>query len=495
MDGGVDMEQLEQVLKDNAHNCLKVGTFSAASNITGVLSDTTAISIMLHKHNALAFFDFAAAGPYIPLEMNPHVPGPEGSLAYKDAIFLSPHKMVGGVATPGVLVVKRSIAKRFCSGVPPTQPGGGTVRYVFESDHLYVDSLEEREEGGTPDIVGAVRCALAFRLKAAVGPARIAACEASHWALLRGLLEAHPGVRILGNTACPRLAIASLVIRHGARYLHHNFVAALLNDLFGIQARAGCACAGPYAFGLLGMHGEAGAALRSALRQGDELSKPGFVRLGAAYFMSAAAVRFLAAALVFVAEHGWRLLPLYAARPRSVEWRHRAAPAEPDQRPGLAGLCFGAPPPPPPPCMEGGAAADEAAWATYLSAALAAAEAAARAAAEDEGLAARLAAEETAGEGWLTSAEGRRLRWFLLPSEAAARLRAGGASAPPPPLPPPGHTAFYADDDAVGGRDAEDELSAAKRGQCGRRGAGAAGRRGKAVRRRWQRAMGRGGGH
>ncbi len=479
-EGGVDMNHLEELLLANAKCRLKIGTFSAASNITGILSDTIAISVMLHRHGALAFFDYAAAGPYLPIDMNPSLPGADGALAYKDAVFLSPHKLVGGVATPGVLAIKRAVAHRFGGGRPPTQPGGGTVLYVLEQGHEYLDALEEREEGGTPDIVGAVRCALAFRLKAAVGPHRIVALEAAHWARLQGLLAAHPAVHVLGNLTCPRLAIVSFLIRYGDRYLHHNFVAVLLNDLFGIQARAGCACAGPYGYRLLGVDSAFGEAIKLSLRQGDELVKPGFVRLGAAYFMSDATVDFLAAAVGFIAEHGWRLLPLYAARPGSDEWRHRAAAKVPEEGHILASLSFGIPSLATPiltPSMEHSSfcksadvhslqpstivspgsekskgsedmdafersASDAAARARYLSAALAATDAAAKAAVEDQGLAARLAMEETAGEGWLMSEEGRLLRWFALPSEAALRLRAGGSGAQAPGLPASDFTPF-----------------------------------------------------
>jgi selenocysteine lyase/cysteine desulfurase len=462
--GGVDVEHLEQSLRAHARHPLKIGTFSAASNITGLISDTVALATLLHKHNALALFDYAAGGPYLDIDMNPPAPG-----AHKDAVFLSPHKFVGGAATPGLLIVKRALAHRLARGRPPTQPGGGTVLYVTGDEHAYLEALEAREEGGTPDLVGAIRCGLAFRLKAAVGPARIRARDAAHGAALRAALAAHPAVGLLGAAAAgPRLAIASLVVRHGGLYLHHGFVAALLNDLFGIQARAGCACAGPYAMSLLGVPPRGAAAVAAALRRGDQLAKPGFVRLGPPYFLPDADARFLADAVGFVADHGWRLLPLYAPRPASGEWAHRLGPAPrpcPDApRPrGLADLAFGPPPPPPPPASEpapagggggGGWTAapagpaepggSESAWAACMAAAAAAAEAAAAAAAADAGLAGRLEAEEAGGPGggWLATAEARRMRWFLLPSEAAARLRAGGARAPPPPLPPAGHTPF-----------------------------------------------------
>ena len=471
--GAVDIQHLEQLLQLHAKTALKIGTFSAASNVTGIIADTFAIAAALHKHNALAFFDYASGGPYLDIDMNPP-PSPGGSPAHKDAIFLSPHKFVGGVATPGVLVVKRALARRLARGRPPTQPGGGTVVYVLEHDHAYHDAVEDREEGGTPDIVGSVRCALAFRLKAAVGPRRILAREAAHWSHLRAALAACPRIRMLGDLAAPRLAVLSFNVRHGGQYLHHGFVAALLNDLFGIQARAGCACAGPYAYRLLGIGSSFGTDIRAALLQGDELVKPGFVRVGASYFLSDAAVGFLADAVALVAEHGWRLLPLYAVRPGSAEWQHRDAQPAPISGEGPAAFPFGVlrggDPPGASACVRQGTASScsscpksptdamlyidsdgsgdksnlndvvgtssdrqNVVWTAYLAAARSAMAAAARVAAEENGLAARLAAEEVAGDGWLRSPEGRRLRWFPLPSEAAALLRSGGSDATLPP--------------------------------------------------------------
>ena len=74
-------------------------------------------------HGALAFWDFAAAAPYVQIEMNLRGAGRIGALAYKDAVFISPHKFIGGPGTPGVLVVKRQLL----TNTVPTVPGGGTV--------------------------------------------------------------------------------------------------------------------------------------------------------------------------------------------------------------------------------------------------------------------------------------------------------------------------------------------------------------------------------
>jgi selenocysteine lyase/cysteine desulfurase len=169
--GHVDLAALERALEKYEDRALKIGSFSAASNVTGIATDTVAIAALLHRHGALSFWDFAAAGPYVDIDMNPRAP--DGAPAHKDAVFLSPHKFIGGPGTPGVLVAKRSL---FTNRVP-TVPGGGTVAYVNPKEHRYLDSIELREEGGTPAILESIRAGLVFQLKQAVGVPTIRARE------------------------------------------------------------------------------------------------------------------------------------------------------------------------------------------------------------------------------------------------------------------------------------------------------------------------------
>ncbi|HHH27790.1 MAG TPA: aminotransferase class V-fold PLP-dependent enzyme, partial [Polyangiaceae bacterium] len=164
-DGRVDPVHLEQELARYGDRPLKIGSFSAASNVTGIGSDTRNIAAILHRHGALSFWDFAAAGPYLRIEMNMQDDQPDGHLVYKDAIFLSPHKFIGGPGTPGVLVAKR----RLFRNLVPAIPGGGTVAYVNPDEHRYLADPEVREEGGTPAIVESIRAGLVFQLKEAVG--------------------------------------------------------------------------------------------------------------------------------------------------------------------------------------------------------------------------------------------------------------------------------------------------------------------------------------
>ncbi|QUQ64116.1 glutamate--cysteine ligase [Kutzneria sp. CA-103260] len=141
--GHVDTDHLRRELDRHADRPLRIGSFSAASNVTGLPTDTDRIAALLHEHGALSFWDYAAAGPYVPIRMRESAPG-RGD--HKDAIFLSPHKFVGGPQTPGVLVMHRDLV----ANTVPTAPGGGTVAFVDPTSHRYLDDPVAREEGGTP---------------------------------------------------------------------------------------------------------------------------------------------------------------------------------------------------------------------------------------------------------------------------------------------------------------------------------------------------------
>jgi selenocysteine lyase/cysteine desulfurase len=327
-DGHIDVRQLEEELRRHADRPLRIGSFSAASNVTGIVSDTRAIAALLHRHGALSFWDFAAAGPYVRIEMGAAGDGPDADLTYKDAVFLSPHKFIGGPGTPGVLVVRRELLRNRV----PTVPGGGTVAYVNPTEHRYLDDPVEREEGGTPAIVESIRAGLVFQLKQAVGAETIQRRERSFIDRAIASWSANPNIELLGNLQAERLSIVSFVVRSGPRYLHHNFVVALLNDLFGIQSRGGCSCAGPYGHRLLGIDIERSHEFDREIARGCEGIKPGWVRVNFNYFISEAVFEYLLDAVHLVAEQGRKLLPDYRFDPASGLWRHRQGPVEPPLR-------------------------------------------------------------------------------------------------------------------------------------------------------------------
>ena len=318
--GGVDLAHLEYELRRHADRTVKIGSFSAASNVTGIVTDVDRVTITLHRHGALACWDYAAAGPYLPIDMNAGPPMPDGSLAYKDAVFISPHKFIGGPGTPGVLVCKRSLLR----SPIPSVPGGGTVLWVSPSAHAYHPDPEVREEGGTPGIVESIRAGLVFALKESVGTEEIRRRE--HRLARRALASwrVNPRIEILGGTELERLPIISFGLRHGGRMLHANFVAALLSDLFGIQARSGCFCAGPYVHRLSAIDDDTSARMQEAAAHGQLGAVLSFTRLSFNYFMSETAFNYILDAVHLIADHGWKLLPLYRFDPKTGLWRHRA---------------------------------------------------------------------------------------------------------------------------------------------------------------------------
>jgi hypothetical protein len=212
----------------------------------------------------------------------------------------------------------------------PSVPGGGTVAYVNPLEHVYLDDPVAREEGGTPDIIGAIRAGLVFQLKQAVGVPLIKAVEDSLLRLAVDAWSQEPDVEILGNLDAERLSIVSFVIRRpGGKYLHHNFVVALLNDLFGIQARGGCSCAGPYGHRLLGIDIEHSHAFQHEIAAGCEGIKPGWVRVNFAYFIDDTVADYIVDAVRFIARHGDRFLTDYRFDPPTGLWWHRKARPQP----------------------------------------------------------------------------------------------------------------------------------------------------------------------
>ncbi len=315
-DGHIDLDHLEAELKRHHGRPQLIGSFSAASNVTGIVTDTEAVSTVLHRHGALALWDFAAAAPYVEIDMGSADDGP----GYLDAVFVSPHKFIGGPGTPGLLVARREL---FDNRVPDV-PGGGTVSYVNNVDHDYWTDVERREEGGTPDIVGSIRAGLVFQLKAAVGVAEIKRREDSFVRRAIDEWDRHPALKILGSHGAERLSIVSFVVRDtGDTFLHHNFVVAVLNDLFGIQSRGGCSCAGPYGHRLLGIDLDRSHEFEREITRGCEGIKPGWVRVNFNYFIAEETFRYIVDAVSLVAERGRALLPYYRFDPDRGLWHHR----------------------------------------------------------------------------------------------------------------------------------------------------------------------------
>lgn len=324
-DGGIDLVDLERRLRDPRYEQrVRIGSFSAASNVTGRTTAVHDVARLLHRYGALACFDYAASAPYVPIDMDPP-PGPEGGDPSLDAVFLSPHKFLGGPGSAGLLVFKSRIYR---ADLGPTVAGGGTVDYVGPQGHDFVKDIEERESAGTPGVLQLLKASLALELKAKVGEDWIVARE--HEMLSRALdrWRDRPELEILGRPDPDhQIAIASFNVRVGQdQVLHPKFVTRLLNDLFGIQSRAGCSCAGPYGHRLLGIDAARSSAYRDQILQGHCGIKPGWVRVGFHYAMDDPELEYILEAVAFVAEFGLRFLPLYDFDVGSGAWSHRQEP-------------------------------------------------------------------------------------------------------------------------------------------------------------------------
>lgn len=274
--GGPDPDALHAALARHKGRRV-IGAFSAASNVSGIVTDVVAVTRILKQAGALAVWDYAGGGPYLPINMQP---APDALI---DAIALSPHKFVGGPQTSGLLLIRHDAVR----ATTPTFPGGGTVRFVSPEGHDYLADVEAREEAGTPNIIGDLRAALVLIVKDVLGQdfidrqnARFRDRALKHWA-------DDPCIQVLGKTECPRLPIFSFLVRDEAgNLIPPQLFTRLLSEHEGIQARGGCACAGPYGHHLLQIDPSLSALLRERILAGDEESKPGFVRLNFSYLFT-----------------------------------------------------------------------------------------------------------------------------------------------------------------------------------------------------------------
>lgn len=265
--GEVDVDAFRELLYHYHDRLLKIASVTACSNVTGIETPYYAIAEAIHAVGGYCFVDFACSGPYVKIDMHPGDP-----MQRLDAVFLSPHKFLGGPGTSGLVVFN---AKLYNNRVPDN-PGGGTVVYTNPwKFHEYIADIETREDGGTPPFLQAIRTAMAVRLKEEMGMERILAREEEQLHRLFAGLDEIQGLRVLANQHRHRLGVVSLVIDQ----MHYNLVVRLLNDRFGIQARGGCACAGTYGHFLLELDHGASDRIYDAIIHGDQTSRPGWVRI------------------------------------------------------------------------------------------------------------------------------------------------------------------------------------------------------------------------
>ena len=252
--------------------------------------------------------------------MNPE--SDDGEDSSIDAIFVSPHKFLGGPGSSGVLVFNERIYHR---ELPPSVSAGGTVDYVGMTDQDFIARIEEREKAGTPGVLQTLKAGLVFQIKDRVGVDVIHERELEHLQRAMNTWADEDGIEILGNPdPSSRVGIISFNIKDAdGIYLHHKFVTALLNDLFGIQSRAGCSCAGPYGHRLLDIDNEMSERFRHVVKEGFCGMKPGWCRVGLHWVMDEAEADYVIGAVRFIARHGHLFLGQYVFELCSGTWTHK----------------------------------------------------------------------------------------------------------------------------------------------------------------------------
>ena len=328
---------LKLELDNHKDNYIKIGSFTASSNITGLLLDVDKIAALMHDANGYAFFDYAAGAPYLQIDVNNPLPDDyrkllgfnqldlyEKTKCFKDGMFFSPHKFIGGPNTPGVLITHDRIYR---NQLKPTQPGGGTVNFVYNNAANYIQDVELKEESGTPNIIGSIRLGLMISIRQKIPHDFIIKRDEHYIKLFLKELENIPNLYILHNDFLRNrvhIPVFSFMISFGEKFLHPNFVCALLNDFFGIQSRPGCSCAPNYGRFLLGFDKDEAVTvlLQGAINEGNDIYKPGYLRLNLPYFYPEYVIKYVIKAIKFICENAHFLIGLYYYDIKSGRFYH-----------------------------------------------------------------------------------------------------------------------------------------------------------------------------
>ncbi len=310
-EGLVDFDDLHELLHKYKDRKLKIGSFSACSNVTGVHTPIHRLAKIMHEHGGLCFVDFAASAPYVKIDMHP--PDPAEKL---DAIFFSPHKFLGGPGTSGVLIFDSNLYHL----EHPDQPGGGTVLWTNPwGKYRFKPEIEEREDGGTPGFLQAIKAAMAIELKEEMGIDKMLAREEELVPKLFKGLRAIQGLNILADNHEHRLGMMSFYLND----VHYNLVVKLLNDRFGIQARGGCSCAGTYGHYLLHVDQFTSKRITDKIDEGDLSMKPGWVRVSIHPTTMDKEVEYVVNAVAEIAESSKEWEADYSYDSHANEFRHK----------------------------------------------------------------------------------------------------------------------------------------------------------------------------
>lgn len=309
-----DLDAMREILVKYKDRAIKIGSFTACSNVTGIKTPYHAMAQIMHENGGLCFVDFACSAPYVDINMHPANP-----LQKLDAIFFSPHKFLGGPGSSGVMVFDKKLYKNKV----PDQPGGGTVTWTNPwGEHRFFENIEVREDGGTPGFLQTIKAALAIKVKESMGVENIAQREKELTAILMNGLKEHPRISLLEDKQQQRLCIVSMYVIG----IHYNLIVRLLNDKFGIQTRGGCSCAGTYGHILLGVDEETSHRITDQINEGDVTQKPGWVRISLHPTTTDAEARYVVDAVKQVVDNVEQWSQNYSFKTCSGEFERREKP-------------------------------------------------------------------------------------------------------------------------------------------------------------------------
>jgi len=287
----VSTQQLEKELQKYADRKVKIGSFTACSNVTGEITPYEELAAVMHRNGGLCFIDFAASAPYVSINMHP-----ENEEQYLDAIFFSPHKFLGGPGSCGILVFNKKLCKKEC----PDNPGGGNVKWTNPwGGYEYYEDMETREDGGTPGILQVIRAALAIKLKEQMGLKEIETRERELLDLFYKNMTNLPQVKILGNQRVQKIGCVSFNVSG----IHYNLVVRLLNDRFGIQVRGGWSCASTFSHYIFELDESSSGKVMQGIQMKDLSEKPGWVRLSLHPVLQDQEVDFICKAIQQIVEN------------------------------------------------------------------------------------------------------------------------------------------------------------------------------------------------
>jgi len=309
--GEVCPTMLEKAIKQYEDRPLKIGSFTACSNVTGIQTPYYQLAEVMHRYGGICFVDFSASAPYVKMNMHP-----ENPLEKLDGIFFSPHKFLGGPGTMGVAIIDRNLY----NNAVPDRPGGGTVNWTNPwGEKSFLSNIEEREDGGTPGFLQAIKTALSIRLKEEMGIENIKAQDTKWLNLLIERLTRNEKIIILEAKKKDRLPIISFYVDG----ISHQLIVKLLNDVHGIQVRGGCSCAGTYGHYLLNIDKSTSRMITNEVDKGNYYLKPGWVRVSLHPTMTEKEIHYMADEICDVVDHVDQYKKDYRYIPESNEYKHK----------------------------------------------------------------------------------------------------------------------------------------------------------------------------